>query len=52
MTDAVCIVVFIMMVLTFGIGVIVGECLAIDSIADGRQSKREKRMKQEGKVSF
>lgn len=39
MSDAVCVVVFIMMALIFILGVIVGECLAIDKIADKRRSK-------------
>ena len=32
MSDAVSIVVFILLIFTFGLGVIVGECLAIDKI--------------------
>lgn len=39
MTDAVSIVVFILLIFTFGLGVVVGECLAIDKIADKRGSK-------------
>lgn len=39
MTDAVSIVVFILLIFTFGLGVIVGECLAIDKITDKRRSK-------------
>lgn len=39
MTDAVSIVVFILLIFTFGLGVIVVECLAIDKITDKRISK-------------
>ena len=39
MTDSVCIAVFVMMILTFGLGIVVGECLAIDSIAAKREAK-------------
>ena len=39
MTDAVSIVVFILLIFTFGLGVIVGECLAIDKITDKRRIK-------------
>lgn len=44
MSDATCIAVFVMMVLTFGLGVVVGECLAIDSIADKRTVKSRKKV--------
>lgn len=44
MSDATCIAVFVMMVLTFGLGVVVGECLAIDSIADKRKAKSRKKV--------
>lgn len=39
MSDAVSIVVFILLIFTFGLGVIVGECLAIDKITGKRRSK-------------
>ena len=39
MTDAVSIVVFILLIFTFGLGVIVGECLSIDKITDKRRIK-------------
>lgn len=39
MTDVVSIVVFILLIFTFGLGVIVGECLAIDKITDKRRIK-------------
>lgn len=39
MSDAVSIVVFILLIFTFGLGVIVGECLAIDKITDKKRSK-------------
>lgn len=39
MTDVVSIVVFILLIFTFGLGVIVGECLAIDKITGKRRSK-------------
>ena len=39
MTDAVSIVVFILLIFTFGLGVIVGECLAIDKITGKKRSK-------------
>lgn len=39
MTDAVSIVVFILLIFTFGLGVIVGECLAIDKITGKRRNK-------------
>lgn len=39
MSDAVSIVVFILLIFTFGLGVIVGECLAIDKITNKRRSK-------------
>ena len=39
MTDTVSIVVFILLIFTFGLGVIVGECLAIDKITNKRRSK-------------
>lgn len=44
MTDAVCIVFFIMLVLTFGLGIVVGECLAIDSIADKNKANSRKKV--------
>ena len=43
MTDSVCIAVFVMMILTFGLGIVVGECLAIDSIAAKREAKSRKK---------
>lgn len=39
MSDAVSIVVFILLIFTFGLGVIVGECLAIYKITNKRRSK-------------
>ena len=33
-----------MMILTFGLGIVVGECLAIDSIADKREAKSRKKV--------
>ena len=39
MTDAVSIVVFILLIFTFGLGENVGECLAIDKITNKRRSK-------------
>lgn len=44
MTDSVCIAVFVMMILTFGLGIVVGEFLAIDSIADKREAKSRKKV--------
>lgn len=44
MTDSVCIAVFVMMILTFGLGIVVGECLAIDSIAAKREAKSRKKV--------
>ena len=44
MTDSVCIAVFVMMILTFGLGIVVGECLAIDSIAAKRKAKSRKNL--------
>lgn len=44
MTDSVCIAVFVMMILTFGLGIVVGECLAIDSITAKREAKSRKKV--------